>query len=321
MSSPPPFCQENFQYIRSQNLAAFARPTQARYLTRPLSNLTITVLKQLETVHLEEEPAISRKQKIGNEPEAEPNLVQFAGCGTVGVKRTVHGYKKLSLINRTEIGRAELTLPPIEYDTFGIYFCVDFDSLNELLGEKFGHGVHALSHALLAVAPLFAPGLSRDDIETDHSTFGTTQLILFDQRAGGSGCVERLWKSFFQPNGILEAAIDLLENCSMCNHLHDSGCPACLHAPQCLKFNLNMSRSAAIIVGKRMLDQIKRTALYQENVAAVDGEKLGNEMTPRRRARLKALKTAKEMHSARERQFMVGRPSWPMDQEASRSVL
>lgn len=314
MTQPPAFSSENFNYKRSLQLAAYVRPTKVRYFTRPLSKTSITIVKQLESVEIVERMI----------PESlEMHAATFAGCGTVSVKRQVRGYKKVSGITYTEISRAELSLPPIEYDTFGLFLCADPSYLSGLLGERYGPGVHALSHALCTVAPLFAVGLTVNDVECDHEFYAPTRVILFDQRAGGSGGVQRLWECFFRErNNILEVAIDLLKKCSSCLSVpsYDGGCPACIHASQCLKFNAHLSRSAAIAIGERMLERIKTTELFK-STAALDadgnfgGNKDGVDTTPRRRARQNAMKQAKELHSARDRQFVVGRVTWPLDQQ------
>jgi DEAD/DEAH box helicase domain-containing protein len=324
MTQPPAFSSENFSYKRSLQLAAYVRPTKVRYFTRPVSKTTITVVKQLESVEILE----NKKSESFVSSPCTDNQIQaltFAGCGAVSVKRQVRGYKKMSSINYTEISRAELSLPPIEYDTFGLFMCADPLSLSGLLGERFGPGVHALSHALCIVAPLFAVGLTVNDVECDHEFYAPTRVTLFDQRAGGSGGVQRLWECFFrESDNILEVAIDLLKNCSSClsDPNYDGGCPACIHASQCLKFNAHLSRSAAIAIGERMLERIKTTDLYKSTVeldSKVDFKKgearPGVDTTPRRRARQNAMRQAKELHSARDRQFVVGRVTWPLDQQ------
>jgi DEAD/DEAH box helicase domain-containing protein len=331
MTTPPAFVAENFSYRRSLNLAAFVKPKQAKYFTRPLSKTTITVVKQMEMVESREKipvsspPTSTHAAECETHLEAEERVAAFAGCGAVSVKRQIRGYKKLSVVNFSEIAKVELSLPPLEYDTFGLYICTDPSSLAGLLGERYGPGVHALSHALLAVAPLFAQGLTRGDLECDHSFFAPTKIILFDERAGGSGCVQRLWKSFFQVNNFLEAAISLLKECSSCrvDSRYDGGCPACLHASNCLKFNMHMSRSAAVVIGERMLERIKSTDFYKQNAAIGQDEPAKRKVdsldtTPRRKARRRAMEQAKEMHSARQRQFVVGRPSWPLDGQGLR---
>ena len=328
MTKPPAFLPENFSYRRSLFLASFAVPTNARYTTRPLSNMHITVIKQFDRVDF---PPGENRNQSGKEVEHLANGVDdevmaahsFAGCGAVNVKRTVHGYKKLSLINRTEIGRSEISLPDMEFDSFGLWIDTDAGFLGPLLGDRYGEGCHALCHALLALAPLYAPGLTRTDLECDHNTHSPTRIVLFDERAGGSGCSERLWKHIFRPNGLVRAAIDLLEGCSSCgwDTNFDGGCPACLHASECLKFNMQLSKSAGIIVGKRMLERLERTDLFKENakLAHLAGDTEGPSsplalnLTPRRQARHQALRRAKELLPARNRQYMVGRVSWPME--------
>lgn len=188
------------------------------------------------------------------------------------------------------------------------------------LGERsFGAGIHALSHAILAVIPSFVPGVARQDLECDHSYFNPTRIMLFDERAGGSGVCEGLWDLFFQPGSILEAAVDLLDDCPTCSPdvSYDGGCPACLHAPHCINFNTHLSRNAGAIIGKNLLERIKTTDKYKTNTMQTSGTDAhgldmdANDATPRRKAREKGLRMA--MRPVRSRQFVVGRPSWPLD--------
>ena len=328
MVRPPAFLSEQFNYRRNFNLSAFAKPTNARYATRPLSKLFITVLKTFDSVELPRKS--TELQKDGSVSIDDSVLMcTFAGCGAISVKRTVHGYKKLSLITRAEISRTELSLPDLEFDSYGIWIDAAAEDLLPALGEKYGPGVHALSHALLAVAPLVSPGICRSDLECDHSFVSPTLITLFDERAGGSGACQRLWDELFRPDGLLESAIKLLEECSSCGNDkgYDGGCPECLHASNCIKFNMHLSRSAAIVIGKRMLGRTQQTHLYKQNARStqLDSSREDStldeltslstkkDITPRRKARQRALQTARDMQSARDRQIVVGRPSWPLD--------
>jgi DEAD/DEAH box helicase domain-containing protein len=338
MTRPPASVTDSFGGRNSLKLAAFAKPTMDKYATRPLSNLDITVVKQMERAEIRGPNALSKCELgTGTDVTVDESALpvvggeinyNFAGCGQVTVKRSVTGYQKLSLITRAELSRSELSLPELEFDTFGLWIDTEAGVMTSVLGDSYGPGVHALSHALLAVAPLFAPGLVRSDLECDHSIYGNTQVMLFDERAGGSGSSERLWKSLFYPNSILEAAVELLEECSSCclDSGYDGGCPACLHASSCTKFNMHLSRSAGAVIGKRIIQRIQETDLYKQFASTVTDESSAQEgdgqphstqpekpMTPRRKARSKALRSAKEMRSARDRQFVVGRPSWPLD--------
>ena len=325
MMRPPAFLAENFSSSRrSSTLAAFAKPTAVRYNTRPLSNMYITVIKRLETVEVQRRgDSALPKPNVTSKPESalEESSARYtvAGCGYVSVKRSVHGYKKLSLITRAELSRAELTLPPMEYDTLGLWFDAGAAELLPFLGDKYGRGVHALSHAMLAVAPLVCPGVCRSDIQCDHQWFEPTSVMLFDERAGGSGACQSLWNCIFKPDGIVHTAVKLLEQCAVCSREsgYDGGCPECLHDSNCIKFNMHLSRSAAITIGQWMLARIEETDLYKTNVATEGESAAKNDGTPRRSARKQALHNAKAMSYTKERQIVVGRPSWPMDGDSS----
>ena len=82
-------------------LGAFAKPSTHRYVTRPLSTLSITVVKQMERVTLDEIHKVPSKSSktIQTVPDVrdvystDPSfeILSFAGCGVVTVKRNVHG--------------------------------------------------------------------------------------------------------------------------------------------------------------------------------------------------------------------------------------
>ena len=330
MTRPPPFASSR-EYRSSCNLAAFAKPTTVKYSTRPLSGLTITVVKQMERIDLVHDAVMEGPTSIdGNDDSSDVKNSSLAGSGIVTVKRTVHGYKKLSLVTRAELSRTEISLPPMEFDTYGLWIDADATSLSSVV-KDYNEGVHALSHAILAVAPLFVPCAS-SDLECDHKSFECSRVMLFDLRAGGAGTCSQLWKFLFMPNGLLDAALSLLQNCPSCSLYSDyqGGCPACIQSGQCLKFNQDLSRSAGVLIAKRMLDRIKQTSLYKRNYELYASSKefkrcryrtreeslstAAEISSPRRKARAAKLRDAKKLKSARKRDVVVGRPSWPMDE-------
>lgn len=208
-----------------------------------------------------------------------------------------------------KISRCELSLPPMEYDTNAIWIDCEAQILSDVMTD-FDAGVHALSHAILAVAPLFVP-CTPSDLDCDHSRFGCTRVLLFDSRPGGTGTSSQLWSHFFRPNGVVEAAIDLLTECPLVcdNGKYQGGCPGCLQSVPCVNFHEQMSRKAGLILARRMLGRIKMTQAFQYHKSDT------NEMTPRRNARRKALQNASDLAPAKKRGIVVGRPSWPGDIE------
>ena len=339
MTRPPPFASSYNGYRGSSNLAAFAMKTDVRYSTRPLSTMKITIVNQMERIDCSANA--STTSKPASETDRAPPMPQdpwesndgsLAGNGAVTVKRSVHGYKKLSPVTRAEISRMEISLPPMEFDTFALWIDTEAATLASVVSD-YDAGVHALSHALLAVAPLFVP-CSSSDLDCDHKYINCSRVMLFDVRAGGAGTCAQLWKFLFTPDGLLDAAIDLLENCPSCSVQSDyqGGCPACLHSSQCIKFNQSLSRPAGVVIAKRMLDRVKQTALYKRNCESdarqgdmqddasisrsniESTEGLSTFSSPRRKKRANALRVAKHMKGASERQFVVGRVSWPLDE-------
>ena len=91
--------------------------------------------------------------------------------------------------------------------------------------------------------------------------------VLLHVTAGGSGITAQSWKFVFQPKGLIQAAVDLLECCSSCSEDrgYDGGCPACIQAGECIKFNDFLSKSSALIIGKILLKRMEQTELYKLN--------------------------------------------------------
>jgi hypothetical protein len=100
MNYPP--CTGASSRLNSSTLCAFAKPSNDRFTTRALSTTLITVVRQIQSVDLDQ--ATIRKNQV-NSSSFEPGLGfgSLAGSGVVSIKKTVHGYKKLSLVNRTEV--------------------------------------------------------------------------------------------------------------------------------------------------------------------------------------------------------------------------
>ena len=338
MANPPPFADCSIGYCRSMKLGAFAKLTSVTYMTQALALTHITVVKQFDRVEIapkdvrtttdrKEGTSTDKSDILYKHPEL--NAGAIAGNGVVTVKRTVHGYKRLSPVNRVELSRHELKMPSMEYDTNAIWFDCEASLLASVMPD-FDAGVHALSHALLAVAPLFVPCTSAD-IDCDHSRHDTTRIMIFDNRAGGAGITSRLWKHFFRPTGILSKAIELLEHCSTCSDTSGfkGGCPGCIQSVPCINFHEDLSRPAGLRIARRLLKRIEQTDLYRENVKEAAEEKARNVActperqekgtkvlrdTPRREARKRALEYAKDLEPAKKRSVVVGRQSWPADE-------
>jgi len=283
---------------------AFAEKVTAKYSTAALSITSLTVVKYLGRLETSMDTIVTSNNIEKNTPSF------LAGHGVVNVKKQVHGYKKLSLVDRSELSRHEIRLPPMEYDSNAFWIDVDASKLRREI-KNFDEGVHALSHAFVALAPVFVP-CSYSDIDCDHSHYGCTRILLYDTRAGGSGTSARLWDQIFASEGLLESAIGLLTACpSRCDRGgHEGGCPACIQAVPCSDFQNGLSKPAALAIAKHLLQRINSDGCsYSSEISSGNVPSLT--FSPRRKKRLIE---AADLERARERSILIGRPSWPTDE-------
>lgn len=359
----PPTVLESYGLWNGSKLAAYAKPiTKLQYLTRALSLLKITVVKRLQSVdHMEENNDASTSIRnrhtksacLNISPDVSSNVFDtivaknplsigsIGGNGVVNIKRTVHGFAKISPVTRIEISRTEIAMPPMEFDTNGIWLDTEAPVLSPLLEGldlDYHAGVHALSHAIMAIAPLFVSGCTQSDIDCDHGYRDCSRIMIFDVRAGGGGVCSQLWRHLFsndiRNSGVLEAAIDVLENCESCSRSQsDVGCPACLHSIPCMNFNQGLSRKSGSVIAKRLLQRVKSTKYSQyccagqrasddghfidEYGEGKDRETVGatnaseEKTTPRKLRRRKNFQNAFDLESAKKRHIVIGRPCWP----------
>jgi ATP-dependent helicase YprA (DUF1998 family) len=371
LTQPPSVNGVGSYNTKTSNLLVYAKSTKLAYLTRALQTQIITIVKRFESVEVasqqlmnsleeetpEDDQALNKGESFHEvSSSSSSNAVSkkddeeisfdldgpIAGNGVVTVKRTVWGYAKLSPINRNEISRMELTLPSIEFDTNAFWVCAEASVLKGIC-PNYDLGVHALSHAILAVAPMFI-ACSASDIDCDHSFKDCTRMLIFDSRAGGGTHVSnKVWRNL---DRILPAAISILEYCTTCcssssaeNDAYDSGCPACIQGVACVNFQDGLSRRAGLVIAKRMWIRLKNSSLFvacgkdgnettpqlpstEDNVSNCLNSKTCSEYssvnnnydtTPRKKTRARALETAKNLDNARKRQIVIGRPSWPLD--------
>lgn len=166
----------------------------------------------------------------------------------LNVTDVIEGYRKRSLDGDSVLSVEELDLPPQSYDTVGVR--IDLPPLDpEAEAMPQIGAVHAVEHALLAVAPLLA-GCDRGDLGSAwYAVFPDTlapAVFVFDKTPGGVGLSEKLFES---REAWISAALDLLRSCPC-----EEGCPACLLSARCEAMNETLSKAGAIRALQRMLD-------------------------------------------------------------------
>jgi DEAD/DEAH box helicase domain-containing protein len=172
----------------------------------------------------------------------------------------------------------------MEFDTHGLWIDADACNIRDVV-PNFDAGVHALSHAMVAVAPIFT-SCANSDIDCDHSRFECTRILLYDKRAGGSGATHQLFDHLID---MLEASVDLLEDCISCSleAKYDGGCPGCIQSVSCDNFQEDLNRAAALSIGKYLLQRLQDGTMNRTSSKNINRSGTGK---------------AKEV--------LIGRPSW-----------
>jgi DEAD/DEAH box helicase domain-containing protein len=197
---------------------ASLEPHEATYFTQPI---TQSVIEPLYTL-------------------AETKLGELsATLGSVRVTDMVLGYRVKALDGDKVLETHELDLPPSSFETIGLRLDLPRPEAEEDW-PALAPEVHALEHALTAVAPLMA-GCDRNDLGSGwYVAFPATlapAVILFDRYAGGMGLSEELFSNLKDFVGTAHKA---LAGCPC-----ESGCPKCLYSSRCEISNDTLSKRGA----------------------------------------------------------------------------
>ncbi|MFH0957576.1 MAG: DEAD/DEAH box helicase [Pseudomonadota bacterium] len=199
----------------------FVRPSTASYYTRSRSEKETTILGR---------PLRSRNF---------PGFV--AREARLRVTENMHGYEKRLTRGQDLIGVVDLNLPPIVFETIGLWIEIsdDIKQAIKALGLNFMGGIHALEHAAISMFPLFAL-CERDDIGgiscPEHEQVRSAAIFIYDGHPGGVGLSS---KAFDVLDELLRTTSDMVKGCHC-----DTGCPSCIHSPKCGSGNKPLDKKA-----------------------------------------------------------------------------
>lgn len=170
--------------------------------------------------------------------------------GRLRVTETITGYEQRSVSDNRLICVVPLDLPPLVFETEGLWFCVPDgprreteDNLMHFMGS-----VHALEHASIGLMPLMVMADRNDfgGISTPmHAQLGMPAVFVYDGLPGGAG----LCRSAFPRLAELFAAVrDLLRRCPC-----ELGCPSCVHSPKCGSGNRPIDKAGALFLLERLI--------------------------------------------------------------------
>ncbi len=120
----------------------------------------------------------------------------------------------------------------------------------ELNDYDLGGTVHAIEHAMIAMAPTLAQ-ISRWDLgglSIDFDPIKQQPIIyIYDAFRGGIGISESLYYNLME---LLELTYKLIKSC---NCSEPNGCPACIMSPKCGNNNEPLDKQGALFILKKLL--------------------------------------------------------------------
>ena len=213
------------------------------YLKRSNVDFYTQSLKHTEITPLE----IISESKVG------PNNDIKAFFGNVRVVHEYYSFKVIDTLTQEIRSRHPLEdIPLIEFESQALWYMISFEYQKELelAGFDLGGTIHAIEHAMIAVAPALAQ-ISRWDlggVSIDFDPIKQQPIIyIYDAYRGGIGISETL---FSKLNDLLEITYNLINSCSCKN---SDGCPVCIMSPKCGNNNDPLDKKGALFLLKKLL--------------------------------------------------------------------
>ncbi|MFX0155079.1 MAG: Zn-binding domain-containing protein, partial [Candidatus Hodarchaeota archaeon] len=147
-------------------------------------------------------------------------------------------------------------IPIIEFETQAVWFFIPFEYQKELelAGYDLGGTIHAIEHAMIAIAPALAQ-ISRWDLGGVSIDFDPVKqepiIYIYDAYRGGIGISEALYHNLSE---LLELTYNLVDSCK-CESL--DGCPCCCLSPKCGNNNSPLDKEGAVFLLRKLIKHIE----------------------------------------------------------------
>jgi DEAD/DEAH box helicase domain-containing protein len=188
----------------------------------------------------------------------------LASLGRLKVTERITGYEKRRLHGRDRLGVYELALPPLMFETVGLWLTIP-ESIQEEIRQRGGHfmgALHAAEHAMIGLFPLLAI-CDRGDIGgisyTLQPQIGRPAIFIYDGHPGGIGLAA---KGFGELESLIGKTADLLRSCPC-----DDGCPSCVQSPKCGNGNQPLDKESAALVLEMLIGRVPVAQLPPRAVA------------------------------------------------------
>jgi DEAD/DEAH box helicase domain-containing protein len=231
-----------------------------QYLVRDLSIDTRKVRVVPVDVDYYTEVRGEKETEILEVLESRTAGVLQASLGRLRVTEVLTGYEKRRLFGRDRLGFFELSLPPLTFETVGLWIALP-EALREMVLGREGHfmgGIHAAEHAAISLFPLLAI-CDRGDIGgisyPFHPQVGGPAIFVYDGYPGGVGLAA---KGFADLERLLSKTATLVDACPC-----EGGCPSCIQSPKCGNGNNPLDKAAARLIldvlgGRQALEGAQR---------------------------------------------------------------
>ncbi|MHA1913061.1 MAG: DEAD/DEAH box helicase, partial [Promethearchaeota archaeon] len=210
-----------------ENRVVYLKKNNVDYYTQSLKHTEINPLE------------IISQSKAGGKKEIDCHF------GNVRVEHDYYSYKVIDTITQEIRSRHPLEdIPVRSFDTQAVWFTIPFEYQKdlEMSGYDRGGTIHAIEHAMIAIAPALAQ-ISRWDLGGVSIEFDSVKqqpiIYIYDAFRGGIGISQIL---YFNLNELMGLAHKLVQSCS-CRS--ENGCPACIMSPKCGNSNEPLDKVGA----------------------------------------------------------------------------
>lgn len=163
------------------------------------------------------------------------------------------GFRRIWRGSSQVFDSVDLFLPEYSYESQAVWIRVPPQIRIEIAKQNlsFRAGLHAASHALLNILPLYImcnPSDLGSECANPHDTrYFPERLLLFDRHPGGIGIAAQARPLFAE---LLQAALELLVTCECSG---GTGCPNCVQNFSCSEYNEVIDKQAAVIILKGVI--------------------------------------------------------------------
>ena len=185
--------------------------------------------------------SVKETEILSTEADRRVNGIRVC-LGALRVTEQITGYERVGLKQRQKLNVMPLDLPPLVFETEGLWFAVPRDVKSEIEGRQmhFMGAIHAVEHAAIGVFPLLVMADRNDlgGISTPyHGQLGRAAIFVYDGIPGGGGLCR---EGFEKARALLLHTHSVVHGCDC-----ETGCPACVHSPKCGSGNRPIDKRAA----------------------------------------------------------------------------